>query len=310
MAISMDLDEALCLLDLQADDTTTAKDVEQAFRQQARRVHPDAGGSRADWDALEEAQQVALRHFAEVGTELEVLTLRELVLANQSALNLARRREETADTMHAVVRRRTSPLIRARRLSWGFTTASAIALALYKLLEAFPAEGQGPEAAPKLFDTQTIFFTLIISAIGLAGLFFKIRADRITQAVEDLTAELGDHEVFSRLRSEIDRNTQPGGNNGSGWWDGKQLEAKVSRWIDGRPSNRPGPAPFARVWLESLFHLLDPPPLAAIARKIGGTDAARIILRKGLEIGAIESHRDSPDLYAWKGEIRRPRPAP
>lgn len=296
MATQMHLDDALYLLQLTDDGAITPRDIERAFRRQARNVHPDAGGSRTDWDALKEAQQVALHHYDEVGAELEVQTLRELVRANRSALELAQRREETADTKHAVVRRRTSSLIKARRLTWGFTTASAIALALYKLLEAFAAAGGDPEATPSfLFDAQTIFFSLSISIIGLIGLLFKIRADRIAQAVEDLTAELGDHEVYSQLKDEID---QYGGVDEGAWWSVGQLEGKVGRWINPRLSGLSGPD-LIRAPFELRLHLFGAPSLAAIGRRIGDRDATRIVLRKGLEIGAIRSSRESLGLYAW-----------
>lgn len=53
--------ELSCWAILEVDRTATAAEIERAYRAKAKAAHPDAGGSRADWDTLRVAYDSALR---------------------------------------------------------------------------------------------------------------------------------------------------------------------------------------------------------------------------------------------------------
>lgn len=293
----MPLEVALRELDLTAESATADK-VERAFKRKAHDAHPDHGATRDTWDRLEEARRVALANFGEaVGGALEVRTLRELVVANQAALNQARRKEETADTKRSVVRRRTSAVTSAKRRAWAITALGAAGTALYKLLQALLRPVDLPVAP--IFDQGTVIVTISLAAVGAAGILLKLYADRIEQAVEDLTAELADSDTFRLLLDEIST-CCPDYLGPGRWCNRSQFETGVAIWIEHAPRR------LQRIllqWMEKpLLTLgLEPPPLASIARRVRVADATRLILAKGVEVGILEQRRDqsATTKYAW-----------
>jgi hypothetical protein len=72
---------------------------------------------------------------------------------------------------------------------------------------------------------------IAVAVVGLVGLVYKLRADSIGQAVEDLTTELTDRSMHIPLLAELaqdpseDISFRPGM-----WWTRNDLEENVFRW--------------------------------------------------------------------------------
>jgi hypothetical protein len=295
----MPLDAALRELDLNHLPTTT-EEVERAFRVKAHAAHPDHGASRDAWDKLEQARKVVLAHCSDTGSALEIRALREVVLANQTVLNQVRRKDETAETKRAVIRRRTSAVTSAKRRAWAVTGVGAVSTAGYKLVRSvFYSDSY---RSPPVFDRTTVLVTILLASMGVIGIALKLYADRLEQAVEDLTAELSDRDTFLLLMAEICAPESAALARGR-WWTRTRLEEGVAQWMDGVPD-------LFRVGTPWSFLGVARPALASIARKVGAADTTRLMLAKGLEVGSLEQRSAASDVteYAWGAVAAGPSP--
>ncbi|MCW3049163.1 MAG: hypothetical protein JWO74_3447 [Solirubrobacterales bacterium] len=299
----MPLPDALILLGLDPHGELLTADVERAYRRHTPRAHPDRGGTREAWDLLQQARRVALEACDGVpalppGTELvrpgdaalERMSIREIALAGQRELALVRRAQEAAATERTVIRRRTSRLARAKRQAWTMAVLAALTAGLFQVFRVITA---GDAAA----DGVAVAAAVIAAVAGAVGALLKMRADNIAQAIEELTAMLGDVDDHGALLESVAAVGDPDGDLGAGrWWPRASLEEALHRWSVVRP-DLPSRimAPYEEFGL--LPQRAELRPLAAL---VGPADTAELVIAKALESGTLEEARgDGGRRYTW-----------
>lgn len=305
-------------------------DVDNAFRSIARHAHPDRGGSRDLWDALQMARSVARRTARDMTVEHQyghqLLQLGEarspaqLAVAASRELAGLRRIAETTELRRIVIRRRTSRLLAAKRRVWLAATLCAAAGGLMQLLRLLVPSGGtarlGPDypidlgpvpwpwaITPGRINTYSVVLGGIVAVVGVIGLVLKVRADHIEHAVEDLAAELAEREQQWRLLEELEELSEGVMAPGT-WWTAKDLSRVLAGWSWRRLAE---PAPSVRDLARSLVRregLWSAPRLPALTKRLGGDDTARLLIARSLETGVLHERWNqdgfaNETVYVW-----------
>lgn len=181
--------EALRLLGL--DESATHEEVKEAFRQLARRSHPDHGGDADDFLRLVEARDVALGDGG--GSSLMHLRdVRDIVVAATGAMAERDRRrdrhEETEAVVRHLVRVRTTRLRRLRRSLTLLSLVSAVVGGLSQSIRLIPSfERTWANGLTIGFGTLALVLGLAIAAVTQQVTDVQANIDEVSETLDDRT---------------------------------------------------------------------------------------------------------------------------
>jgi DnaJ domain len=272
----MTVREALEILGVGPD--AAKEEIEAAFRKAARTAHPDSeNGNRPLWDRLVEARDLLIGP-SESRTLVPLDAVREMARAQERALVRADERAErvaaTEITVRSVVMRHTAPLERQRRVAWAaglFAGGIGVLLTLLRSVDLRP-EGEAGSA----LVTVMILLYVTSGLLGLIGITFRFRAERLEQVINDVTSQLSRKSEYLRVLNEIRReSTVPFP------WSRDAFDYALDEWENG---------------LSEISS-----SLAGTVARIGIDDFGEIFLSKGVELGVlVESTEDvEGELFAF-----------
>ncbi len=202
---------------------------------------------------------------------------KELVRSQTEAIERLEQRNEraaaTERTLQSVTLRHTSPLARRKRSAWVAGAVAGALGAITTLIRTVAVSGTG-----KVEEAAIIAFLaaayLVAGSLAVWGFLLQFRAEQLTHAIEDVTAQLSRRanylQILNEIRQESDLSDQ---------WGIYEFEQAIDYWVDATATNHPS-------------------SLAATAREIGSWDFGELLLSKGLELDVL---RES--TYEEDGEL-------
>lgn len=116
---------------------------------------------------------------------------------------------------------------------------------------------------------------LASGALAVWGFVLQFRAERLTHAIEDITAQLSRRANYLQILNEIRQESWL-----SEEWGIDEFEQSIDEWVDATASHHPS-------------------SLAATAHEIGPRDFAELLISKGLELDVLRerTHEDGGELF-------------
>jgi hypothetical protein len=172
-------------------------------------------------------------------------------------------RHERESFVRGLVQRHNSGLSEKKHTAWVAGSASAGIAIVAALLRAVAISGVGPTESG-IFITLIAAFGVFAVCFGLVGWFYRVRAERLERLIEEIEGDLAFKGQLMRVFDEIE---ERGGQTAP--WTFEELHEAVDRWA-------------------SSASLRDPRTIAFSASQIGVNDFTRLLILKGLELGALE----------------------
>jgi ABC-type multidrug transport system fused ATPase/permease subunit len=272
----MTVEEACELLDVQPD--ASEEEIGSGFRRAARSTHTDApGGNRADWDRVVEARDILLgQHPGQTLVRIDVA--KELVRSQSEAIERLEQRNEraaaTASALQSVTLRHTSSLDRRKRSAWMAGAAAAALGTLITVIRTVAISGTG--------TTETVAIAAFMAgayfgagALAIWGFVLQFRAEQLTHAIEDVTAQLSRRANYLQALNEIRQTSELPDE-----WLIDDFEHAIDDWADATASSHPS-------------------SLASTAREIGSRDFGELVISKGLELDVLDesTYEDDGELF-------------
>jgi hypothetical protein len=242
-------------------------DVQETYRRLARVSHPDSHGADGLMAALNVARDVALNASASVGTEIvPISVVREMISAQERSLRDRERqrdsREAAEKAVRSLVRYEVRRDIRLKRQAQAFAGVGAGATAVTGLLRAVALTNLTVE------ESNTIAYLIIGFAVfaalaGVVAWFASMRVSRTEQLVEDAADVLSERASYIAILEEIETVS-----NSSRPWRDQALRTAVADWI-------------------SALDYAEGGTVAALARRVGGTEFSKLLIAKGAGLGLL-----------------------
>lgn len=262
----MTADEARTVLGV-APDASIAQ-IGAAFRRAAKQAHTDTeSGDRDEWERVVAARDALLDH----GDALVRVDIAQALVRSQSQAleRVEKRNERTAATesaVRSVMLRHTSPLDRKKRAAW---TAGAVAAGVGTLITvirtvAVGATGYSEGVAIAAFMAGAY---IVAGLFTLIGFVLQFRAQQLTHAVEDVTAQLSRRANYLSLLNEIRESAylpMP--------WGTEEFNDAIEEWAETTSRH--------------------PSSLASTARDIGSRDFAELVIAKGVELEVLDEEAE------------------
>jgi hypothetical protein len=203
---------------------------------------------------------------------------KELVRSQNEALERLERRNEraaaTESTLQTVTLRHTSKLDRRKRAAWIAGAAAAALGTLVTVIRTVAITDTGSTEGTAILAFMAVAY-VAAGAMAIWGFLLQFRAEQLTQAIKDVTAQLSRRANYLQILNEIRLSSELRDE-----WLIFELEEAIDEWADATASNHPS-------------------SLASTAREIGFRDFGELLISKGLELDVLDerSYEDDGELF-------------
>lgn len=263
----MDRLEAMRVLGV--SEGANAATVEKAFKQRAKKHHPDKAGSTEEMARLNAARDIAL---TPPHTEMLVPSPQTALVATERALLRQSAREEARESVSRVTRLQVSKLRRYRRLASLFGGIMAAFGAGFEYMRSNEL-GIFDAGSSSILLTMTFF-----AGAGYAAVlyyYFTTKADDVEFHISDTASTLSDKSVLLAVLAEI-LPKKPSA------FTREDIEAGVEHWCDGAHARTRGLFPRIRT-------------VQDLGVAAGVHEFTRLVVSKGIETGLLHERQTVVD---------------
>jgi hypothetical protein len=272
MPDAMDLTEAFARLGLET--TATRDEIDAAWRQAMKAVHPDTGtapdGNLAV--VLNQARATALSAVAVPSTELVPLAaVMELVKAQQPA-QMERAARASDQALKSVVMHHVGGLAYRKRQRAILASIGAFVTVVLTLLAA--VNRIVPEDSQAFYGFLAAFAAVLTALVGLGAWRLSAQERTLNLDLEEAAETLSDRAAYLDTIDEIGLGAV---------WTRQELHAALQGWeVPEVRNSTHGPS----------LGFFGPPyrsvPLAHTAAEIGHVDFGRLLVAKGIELDLVQ----------------------
>lgn len=268
----MDREQALAYLSL--DGTATKVDIETAWRNAMKAVHPDAsgGGDSSRAAMLNEARGIALDGLSDSSSE--IVTRRDLQELVQAQAQQVTAVQESEKAVRQVVMHHVGALALQRRQRTSLAIASGGLAAVSALVGALLKGTPEPLMWRSLLLSTAGLFAILGAILGLLSWRQRFLEEELKMNIEDAGETLADKGALAGTLDELGLGS---------FFSQADLREALSDW-----NGQLDEAPLRRVSLLFPGRAYSSVPLSFVAQQIGAVDFCRLLLSKGLASGLLQ----------------------
>lgn len=288
----MDRQEALLRLGL--TEAASADDINRAWRQAMKAVHPDTGSNPdpALTVLLNDARAVALAgRPQDVGQLVPLSAVRELIKADMAVSGATERASER--TLRKITMHHVGGLAFRKRQRTILASVSAGVTVILGAITAFGKLGDSEDWVvmyQPLFGVATGVGLLLTSFVAVAAWRVTTMERTLALDLEEIADTLDDRTAYVDVLEEIDVGK---------FWTRQELLAAVEQWARREPGARRGGAMSA--FIGPAYSAV---PVSHVAAEIGPYDFVKLLLAKGQELELIKEREmvreDGRAVYGYE----------